>query len=223
MDICDAILNGSEPALLDLTLLSPLKPLTLLSKRLSELAPMLNSSNISIELLGVLNKVHQNTLNFEAEMCNSKSPVDRTSACQGGDVRKLPFSTHGGEGLYSSDLGSKPERADFFHVACCCAADINLRSLGQMIPFSSDSNQQLVLQLHYSISQLNESRWRETEPRIYLWLCFTGAAAAQSNKAWFFSKAGPVVTSLSADELKCFKLSIWRFCRLLQYLKDLAM
>ena len=125
--------------------------------------------------------------------------------------------------IYENELLSPDGEGvpDFFYLACRCAAITHLRSLAQVIPFSSDENQKLVHQLGQSLSELTEGMWHETDPEIYIWLCYTGAAAAQEGKTWFLAKAEPVIMSLKPDEQQLFKLGVLRFCRLHRYLEDL--
>ena len=218
IDIGDAILNASQPAFTDpASILSPLTPVTLLSERLMRPERELSINGMPLPLLDLLRHVHETTLRFESQMLEDQL---RTSSKTGSRARVLRRMSE----IFSEDellSFSETTGNDSFYVACRCAANIHLKSMGQVIPYSSDGNQKLVKQLGLALSQTSKSMWHETEPEIYIWLCFTGAAADQEGKTWFLAKAGPVVMSLKPDELQKFKTGVLRFCQLLQYLEEL--
>jgi hypothetical protein len=170
-----------------------------------------------LPLLDLLRHVHETTLKFECQMLEDEPDTSSRTRSRARVLRRMS------EVFSEDELLSFNETtdSDSFHVACRCAANIHLKSMGQVVPFSSDGNQKLVNQLALALSQTNNALWHEMEPDIYIWCCFTGAAAAQEGKTWFLAKAGPVVMSLNPDELRQFKLGVLRFCRLVRYVEDL--
>jgi hypothetical protein len=172
---------------------------------------------LPLPLLDLLRHVHETTLRFESQILEDELNM---SPMTGSRAR---VSRHMSEVLSNDELLSFSETTDndSFRLACRCAANIHLKSMGQVVPFSSDRNQQLVKQLGLALSKTNKTMWHETEQELYIWLCFTGAAADKEGKTWFLAKAGPVLTSLKPHELQQLKSSVLRFCRILQYLEEI--
>ena len=196
---------------------SPLVSVTLLSTSLTKPERELNTHSMPTPLLDLLRYVHESTLMFESQM--PKNGLEMALARSSGQniLKHMP-------GVIYEDRLLCPdgqEFPDFFHLACRCAAITHLKSIVQVIPFSSDENQKLVHQLGRSLSELAGGMWHETDPEIYIWLCFTGAAAAQEGKTWFLAKAEPVIMSLKPYEQQLFKLGALRFCQLHRYLEEL--
>ena len=196
---------------------SPLVSVTLLSTSWTKPERELNTYSMPPPLLDLLRHVHESTLMFESQMPKDKLEVALASSSRQNILKHMSGVIYEDE-LLSPD-GQEVE--EFFHLACRCAAITHLRSLVQVIPFSSDENQKLIHQLGRSLSELTEGMWHETDPEIYIWLCFTGAAAAQEGKTWFLAKAEPVIMSLKPYEQQLFKLGVLRFCQLHRYLEEL--
>ena len=154
---------------------------------------------------------------FESQMLKDELEMALASSSRQNILKHMSGVIYEDE-LLSPDGQEVPE---FFHLACRCAAITHLRSLVKVTPFSSDENQKLINQLGRSLSELTEGTWHETDPEIYIWLCFTGAAAAQEGKTWFLAKAEPVIMSLKPYEQQLFKLGVLRFCQLHRYLEEL--
>lgn len=113
------------------------------------------------------------------------------------------------------------EKGSSLHAACWYAANIHLNSLKRGIPFSSDENQVLLEKLRSCITVFPKNDDVELEGEIYIWLCFTGAAAAKINKTWFLAKIGPTVMSLSQKQLCDFKKGVNRFAYIVQKLNNI--
>lgn len=169
-------------------------------------------------LLDLLFHVHETTRQFGLQMPADKPetvsayapPADFLKYVSGPVQDSIPFKN-----LPPQSLDDREP----FYVSCRCAASIHLKSLGRMTSFSSNGNQNLAQRLRKSLSQYNTVAWHEREPELYIWVCFTGAAAAQEGASWFLAKAEPVVMSLEPDELHTLKLGTTQFCRLLRYLE----
>lgn len=218
IDLGDAILNVSQPAFTNIaSMSSPSPPQTFLSARLGRSEREFNDHCLPTSLLDLLRHVHDTTLRFESHVLEDKSEMATMMTSREIVLQHMSAIMLEDE-LLSLD---KLAKQDFFSIACHCAANIHLTSLRQLTNFSSEYNQKLVHQLRQSLSQQNKEMWHETEPEIYIWMCFTGVAAAREGKGWFLAKAEPVVMSLKPDELHKWKSNILRFCRLLRYLKEL--
>lgn len=218
VDIGHSILNGSRPVFADLARLSlPLSPLTLLSARLSRPGRILSDHYLPSSVWDLVRHVHEKTLKFECQILKDEPENVTAIIPQEGNLKYMPSTIPEDEPLSFGKL----EGDDHFHAACRCAANIHLKSLGQLVPFSSNGNQKLVRQLEFSLSSLSNGMWLETETEIYIWLCFTGVAAAQAGKAWFLAKVAPTVLSLKPEEFGQVISRILRFWRLILYLKGL--
>jgi hypothetical protein len=176
----------------------------------------LGDDRISLPLLNLLRHVHEVTLRFESRMLEGRHERPSLTSVQ------EPILKYTSEIVLEDELFYPvgEDNSNYFHIACRSAASIHLRSLGRTVPFSSEGNQHLVHQLRLSVFQLGDGIGQEIDPEIYIWLCFTGAAAAQEAKTWFLAKSERVIMSLKPCQQCLFKSDALRFCRLLQYLRE---
>lgn len=199
-------------------LMSPLTPMTLLLSTLDKPERELNTDRIPIWLLDLLRQVHETTLTFEYLIMGRMRARAPTLALRESVLKYMSGVVSEHELLSIDDQKTRSP----FHVASVCAANIHLRSMGKVVPFSSEGNQGLVDQLRQSLSEFGNETWHETDPEIYIFLCFTGAAAAQEGKSWFIAKSGPLIMSLRKNEQQLFKTAALRFCNIYQYLEGLG-
>ncbi|CAH0051065.1 unnamed protein product [Clonostachys solani] len=194
IDIGDSILNASSPVFcVDEQSQHYDAPISLVSTVLCQSERALHESGIAEPLISLLRRVHNATLDFEYEP--SAQPVEES----------IVISEPGVEGKFST--------------AVVLAAMIHLTSFQRRTRFSIDDNQDSVEKLRLCLSSLPQGSKCDIENELYVFLCFTGAAAARKNRAWFLAKAGPVVMSLNQSQLHHFKMAITRFCRILQTLE----
>lgn len=218
MDVSDAILHASQPVFqIPTPILSPLTPTTLLFPVLDKSERELNNDRIPKRLLDLLRHVHETTLQFEFQMLGDTPPTAR-KMCSRESTLGYRSGSVNEHGLSSLD-GHNAQNP--FHIACLCAAHIHLKSLGEVVPFSSEGNQGLVNQLRLSLSEFGDEVWHETDLEIYIFLCFTGGAAAKEGRNWFLAQAWPLIMSLKKVEQQLFKSCAFRFCRLVHYIEDL--
>ncbi|CAG9990635.1 unnamed protein product [Clonostachys byssicola] len=192
IDIGDSILNASSPAFcVDEQYQFCDAPISLVSTVLCQSKRALRESGITEPLASLLKRVHDATLDFEYG----------------------PLAQPMEEFLVIHEAESK------FSTAVTLAATIHLDSFQQRNRFCVDDNQDSVENLRLCVSSLPQGSKYDIENELYVFLCFTGAAAATKNRAWFLAKAGPVVMSLNPSQLHHFKMAVTRFCRILQRLE----
>ncbi|VUC30645.1 unnamed protein product [Clonostachys rosea] len=196
IDIGDSILNASDPVFcVDEQYQHCEAPISLVSTVLCQSERALRESGITEPLMSLLRRVHNATLDFENDPLTQ--PIEDYIAVGAPEVeRKLSTAT-------------------------VLAASIHLESFQRRTRFSVDDNQDRVEKLRVCLSSLPQGSKCDIENELYVFLCFTGAAAARSNRAWFLAKAGPVVMSLSPSQLYHFKMATTRFCRILQKLEGI--
>ncbi|KAH8807127.1 hypothetical protein F5884DRAFT_788585 [Xylogone sp. PMI_703] len=217
MDIAEAIVTASIPSFADFVSIPlPEAPVTLLSAILSKRKRDLITYGISTSLIRRLHYVHGATLQFESQRLKSKQILSNGSwsASSSEEISKPVFEDNE-EDSFCDDL-----EGNSLQLAARYAANIHLKSLGRVIPFSSEDNQGFVSRLRYYLSQLTDDIWLNNNREIYIWLCLTGAAAAQEGKTWFLTKVGPVIMSLEHDKLRMVKSGALRFCSQIQYLEE---
>lgn len=181
---------------------------SVLSKPNHELAALGNPES----LIEMFRNVHMNTLQFESRMIK-KGETSFQAAINLEKISIIDFD----EETFPDHL----DESDYYILASHCAANIQLMSLQQAIPFSSTVNQRWVNCLRKAMTRLKDDIWIRMNGEIYAWMCFTGAASAQKGKNWFIAKAGPVVMSLDADSVSLFKSGAVRFCRILRHLDEM--
>ena len=153
-------------------------------------------------IVSLIRRVHQATLNFECQLMPKHCPT-------------LPISAPEDDFMIN-----EYEKATPLSAAIRYAASIHLNSLQRRVPFISNENQALVEELRLCLLSLPQGGGLEVETEFYVWLCFTGAAAARRKKTWFLAKVGPVVMSLGRTQLDLFKTGLVRFCGILQNLTN---
>ncbi|CAG9942571.1 unnamed protein product [Clonostachys rosea f. rosea IK726] len=194
IDIGDSILNASNPVFcVDEQSQHYDAPVSLVSAVLCQSERALRESGITEPLISLLRRVHNATLDFEYE--------------------PLAHPIEEGIVIHEPEAGSK------FSTAVALAAMIHLNSFQHRSRFCVDNNQDSVENLRLCLSSIPQGSKCDIESELYVFLCFTGAAAARKNRAWFLAKAGPVVMSLNHTQLHHFKMAITRFCRILQKLE----
>lgn len=171
---------------------------------------------ISTPLLRLLQDLHQVILQFEVQLLSTR-PEEVISTLQQISPKLLQSFCEYGDLIVASSRIDK-----HLPLACIYAAKIHLNSLVAGHPFSSNNNQTLVNGLVGSLSQLISGARQAVDPATFIWLCFTGAAAAQTEKAWFLAIVGPVVMSLRGKDLELVKSGLLRFYWLLRHLISIS-
>ncbi|KAK7215826.1 hypothetical protein V2G26_003829 [Clonostachys chloroleuca] len=195
IDIGDSILNASNPVFyVEGPPQHPNTPISLVSTLICQSERALRESGITEPLISLLRRVHNVTLDFEYEPL--AKPIEERVVI------------------------NEPETESNFSTAIVVAAGIHLYSLQRRTRFSVDDNQDKVEKLRLYLSSLPQGSKCDIENELYVFLCFSGAAAARKNSAWFLAKAGPVVMSLNQSQLHHFKIATTRFCRILQKLQS---
>ena len=192
----------------------PLPLITLLSPVLKVYENNADARPISRPLLGLLQDLHQTIIRFEVQLLSTRHE---------GVIPRLEISPNLLDGFFDDrdSIVTNSTMEKYLSLACVYAAKIHLNSLAAACPFSSNNNQKLVNRLMESLSQLNSRVPQVVDPATFIWLCFTGAAAAQRGKTWFLAIVGPVVMSLRGEELELVKCGLLRFYWLLQHLQNI--